>query len=156
MHLLSRTDGAGGATVRLACAGLCAAFVVGCAAGPRTPAAALARYAELTRRTDAEGLAAMYAADGRLERDGAPPLVGPDAVRSFLAQFRDFSVLEDRMTVERESVSGDRASQAGRYFQRVRLPDARVVTAAGGFEAEWVRVGGGWRVARMRAVPDRP
>ncbi len=156
MHLVRRGSGAGGITARLACGGLCAAIVVGCAAGPRTPAAALARYAELTRRTDAAGLAAMYSADGRLERDGAAPLVGPDAVRGFLAQFRDVAVLEDRMTVERESVSGPHAVQAGRYFQRVRLPDTRVVEATGRFEAEWVRIGGDWRVARMRAVPDRP
>ena len=101
--------------------------------------ARLQRYAFLAMRMDHAGLASLFAPDGRMLREGQPPLVGPDSIRTFLASFLGYHVLEEHIAAETTTVRADSARQAGTWRQRVQLPDGKVVEVHGRFEAHWMR-----------------
>ena len=136
---------------RLALAAALAALLLGCA--PKDPDAVakkqavdslqvesrLQRYGFLTLRMDHAGIASLFAPDGRLVREGQPPLVGPDSIEKFLAGFLGYHVLEEHIAAETTTVRADSARQAGTWRQRVQLPDGKVVEVHGRFETHWMR-----------------
>ena len=101
--------------------------------------ARLQRYAFLALRMDNAGIASLFAPDGRLLREGQPPLVGPDSIRTFLASFLGYHVLEEHIAAETTAVAADSARQAGTWRQRVQLPDGKVVEVHGRFHTRWMR-----------------
>lgn len=101
--------------------------------------ARLQRYAFLALRMDHAGIASLFAPDGRMLRENAAPLVGPDSIRTFLASFLGFHVLEEHIAAETTTVRADSARQAGTWRQRVQLPDGKVVEVHGRFETHWMR-----------------
>lgn len=99
----------------------------------------LQRYEFMTLRMDHEGIASLFAPDGRLLREGAPALVGPDSIQKFLAGFVGYKVLEEHIAAETTTVRADSARQTGTWRQRVQLPDGKVVEVHGRFETRWMR-----------------
>jgi ketosteroid isomerase-like protein len=101
--------------------------------------ARLQRYAFLAMRMDNEGIASLFAPDGRLVREGASSLVGPDSIEKFLAGFVGYHVLEEHIAAETTVVRADSARQTGAWRQRVQVPDGKVVEVHGRFAVHWMR-----------------
>ena len=99
----------------------------------------LQRYAFMTLRMDHAGIASLFAPDGRLLREGQPPLVGPDSIQKFLSGFLGYKVLDEHIAAETTAVRADSARQTGTWRQRVQLPDGKVVEVHGRFETRWMR-----------------
>ena len=119
--------------------------------------AAMQRYTGLLRTGPVADLAACYAADGALLQPGMEPLVGPEAIREFLAPL--FAAVEVRSAAsETESIEvfGARAYQWGTYRQVVaagKVP--RPNTTTGRYVAAWRRDGEGrWKIARLLVQPS--
>jgi ketosteroid isomerase-like protein len=65
-------------------------------------------------------------------------------------------VLSNEMTTATLSYNGPAVIQTGEFNQSARLPDGRIVDAAGRFEATWVRGGNGeWWIRRMVTRPNK-
>jgi ketosteroid isomerase-like protein len=112
--------------------------------------AALERYADLLRRMDSAGIAALFAPEGEIENPGADPIRGPAAILAFLETFKDFHVESYDLDLQSTVVNGRSATQSGTYRQRVRVPAGAVIEVHGRFTAEWVEVSEGqWRILRM-------
>jgi ketosteroid isomerase-like protein len=114
---------------------------------------ALQHYADLISRMAHDSIAALYLPDGELAAPDRDPIVGPAAIAAFLKSFSAYQVYSHRMTADTVRFRGDTALQIGTFRQRVRLPDGTTVEAAGIFRAEWLQVGGTWRVRRMATAP---
>lgn len=117
--------------------------------------AALAHYVDLVRAMDSAGIAAMFAADGEIVNPGQAPVHGPAAIEAFLKQFESYKVLDETMTAATTTVTGVRATQSGTYKQTVRTPDGNTLNVSGGFDAEWIRDRGAWRLRRLATAPTR-
>jgi len=115
----------------------------------------LQRYAFMTLRMDHAGIASLFAPDGRLLREGAPALVGPDSIQKFLASFMGYHVLDEHVAAETTVVRGDSAHQSGTWRQRVQLPDGKVVDVHGRFETRWMRdVSDEWMIKSMGTTSE--
>jgi uncharacterized protein (TIGR02246 family) len=111
---------------------------------------ALQKLTLLQLHMELDGIADLFLPDGEMITDDDAPLVGPDAIRAHLAQFREFKVNENRMIASETLRQGHVASQKGRFEQRIRLPDQTIAEAAGEFEALWVRGSDGqWKLRRL-------
>jgi ketosteroid isomerase-like protein len=59
-----------------------------------------------------------------------------------------------RIEPDSTHVSGEAASQSGRWAQTVRTPEGQVVQVQGRFTIDWRRdAGGRWRIARLHTQP---
>src|SRR4029077_5924993 len=109
----------------------------------------------LVQAMDANAVADMYAPDGVWERQSGP-LQGRDAIRAALAANGGVRVISNEMTTAFISYNGPAVVQTGEFKQSVRLPDGRIVNAAGRFEATWVRgESGEWWLRRMIFRPGK-
>lgn len=109
--------------------------------------AALDHYTRLTVRMASDSIAALYTPDGVLAATGRAPIQGPDSIRAFLREFRDFHVLSDTMRADGLIIWGDTAWQSGVFHQHVRVPAGDTVFARGRFLITWVRdAAGEWRI----------
>ena len=116
---------------------------------------ALQRYSGKLLAMDAAAVADMYAPDGVWERQSGP-LQGRDAIRGALASTGGVRVLSNEMTTAYLSYNGPAVVQTGDFKQSVRLPDGKIVNAAGKFEATWVRGDQGeWWIRRMVIRPAK-
>ena len=110
---------------------------------------ALSRYTRLQRAGDMRRIAAFYLPDGKLAHRGGETLTGPDAIRGFLDQFRRYKVLASRLTPSALATSSAGVHIDGDFAQHVRLPDGKIVDAAGHFTSDWVCSDGHWRIGRL-------
>jgi uncharacterized protein (TIGR02246 family) len=115
---------------------------------------ALQRYARSLKAMDAKAIAAAYTADGEGLTPGAPTLRGPSEIEAHLATFSAYHVLEAEMLAGATSVAGQTAHQQGTWSQRVTLPSGETVQAHGRFSADWRRVSGAWKLARLETTPE--
>jgi len=116
---------------------------------------ALQRYSGMILAMDASAVADMYAPDGVWERQSGP-LQGRDAIRGALASTGGVRVLSNEMTTAYLSYNGPAVVQTGDFKQSARLPDGKIVNAAGKFEATWVRsTQGDWWIRRMVTRPAK-
>jgi len=116
---------------------------------------ALQRYSALIVAMDADGVAAMYAPDGVWERQSGP-LRGRRAIRDALAETGGVRVMSNDMKMSYLSYNGPAVVQSGDITQSSRLPDGKIVTAEGRFEATWVRgANGEWWIRRMVIQPAK-
>jgi uncharacterized protein (TIGR02246 family) len=115
----------------------------------------LQRYSAAMLAMDANAIANMYAPDGVWERQSGP-LKGRDAIRAALASTGGVRVLSNEMTMTYLSYNGPAVVQSGEFKQSSRLPDGRVVDAAGRFEATWIHGSNGeWWIRRMVVQPAK-
>ncbi len=100
------------------------------------------------------GLADLFTEDGELINPGLDPLVGPEAIRSFLAPLASRVRIEEAtMTPRAIDLYGDEAYVWGDYSQRVAVGERPLSTFAGRFVAQWHRADGRWKVRRMMVQP---
>lgn len=115
---------------------------------------ALDHYSRLVEGMQSDSIAALYLPDGELTAEGQAPVVGPDAIRTFLHGFDNYKILSEALTVDSSSVEGDRGFQRGHFAQTVILPAGDTVSVAGRFTADWVLdPAGNWHVRRMATAP---
>lgn len=116
---------------------------------------ALQRYSRLVSAMDASAVADMYAPDGVWERQSGP-LQGRSAIRAALEANGGVRVVSNDMTTAFISYNGPAIVQTGDFRQSVRLPDGKIVNAAGKFEATWVKgENGDWWIRRMIFRPGK-
>lgn len=116
---------------------------------------ALSRYSALMVQMDATAISEMYAPDGVWERQSGP-LRGRDAIRAALISSGGVRVLSNEMIMANMSFMGPAVAQVGDFRQSSRLPDGKVVTATGRFEATWIRgPNGEWWIRRMVFLPAK-
>lgn len=116
---------------------------------------ALSHYSALMVQMDATAISEMYAPDGVWERQSGP-LRGRDAIRAALVSSNGVRVLSNEMIMANMSFMGPAVVQVGEFRQSSRLPDGKVVSASGRFEATWVRgPGGEWWIRRMVFLPAK-
>jgi len=116
---------------------------------------ALSHYSALMVQMDATAISEMYAPDGVWERQSGP-LRGRDAIRSALISSGGVRVVSNEMIMANMSFMGPAVVQTGDFRQSSRLPDGKVVTASGRFEATWVRgPNGEWWIRRMVFLPAK-
>lgn len=112
------------------------------------------RYGQLLLSMDADGVSHMYAPDGVWERQSGP-VEGRDAIRQALSNMNGVQVMGVDMTTSYFSYNGPAVVQTGDINQTIKLPNGKVVSSTGRFEATWVRSpGGDWWIRRMVTRPN--
>ena len=124
-------------------------------------AQALAEYAGFIQTMSGDSIASRFTPDGVSQDGNSAPLVGPNAIRSHLAQFTDYKVLRARLDPDSIRVSFDSAWSWGKYWQRVKVPKGDTVEVSGSFATTWLFSSArGWLVRRMvteaGGLPSRP
>lgn len=120
-------------------------------------AAALERYQEAARRTDAPAMAAFFTATGVLFEPGIRPIITRDSIRAFLASFPGVQVHTATATADTIDVFGDRAYLWGSYYEHLTFPGQPVSEQHGRFVTEWARqLDGAWLIARFYRIPLPP
>ena len=77
------------------------------------------------------------------------------AIRQALANTNGVQVQAVEMTTSYMSYNGPAIVQTGDFSQTVKLPNGKVVTATGRFEATWIRSATGeWWIKRMVTRPN--
>jgi hypothetical protein len=78
-----------------------------------------------------------------------------DAIRPALSTTGGVRVQSIEMTTSYISYNGPAVVHTGDFRQSAKLPNGKVVTAAGRFEATWIRGDGGqWWIKRMVTRPN--
>jgi ketosteroid isomerase-like protein len=115
--------------------------------------AAVQSYAAAIRGS-VDKLADLFAPDGELIQPGMDPLVGPEAIRAFLAPLiKRVRIEEATMTSRAIDLYGDEAYVWGDYSQRVAVGEQPLATFTGRFVAQWHRAEGTWKLRRMMVQP---
>ncbi|MBI1212763.1 MAG: DUF4440 domain-containing protein [Alphaproteobacteria bacterium] len=116
---------------------------------------AMDHYSAMLAMMDADGVAAMYAPNGVMERQSGPPLRGREAIRAYLASPPvDVRVVSNRMTTISLSYNGPEVVQNGEFEQRARV-NGKMIHATGRFEVTWVRgPQGSWYIQHMATFPS--
>ncbi|MBS0479432.1 MAG: nuclear transport factor 2 family protein [Proteobacteria bacterium] len=115
--------------------------------------AAVARYAVLSRASDARRVAAMYAPDGVLVGPKGAPYTGPAEVERFLGGFGAYKLADYVMTIDASAPQGKKWRTEGGYRQTGADPSGAGFVASGRFTIEWACRRGGWRVVRLTTTP---
>jgi uncharacterized protein (TIGR02246 family) len=112
------------------------------------------RYSQLLLAMDAEGVSRMYAPDGVWERQSGP-VEGRDAIRQALSNMNGVQVVGVDLTTSYMSYNGPAVVQTGDINQSIKLPNGKVVSSTGRFEATWMRnADGDWWIRRMVTRPN--
>jgi len=117
--------------------------------------AAMEHYTALIRAVASDSIAAMYTEDGELLEAGMAPLVGPQAIREFLAQFDGKVVVDSASTASDDvEVFGSTAYQWGSFSQVARVQDQPPAKFGGRYVARWRRTPEGqWKITRLLMQP---
>src|SRR5215813_11784227 len=121
--------------------------------------AAMRRYDQLVLAMNAEGIAAMFTADGELIDAGKTIASTPASILAFLQSFDGkVRVEENASSIESVTVTGATAILTGTYQQKaLLLSDKREIRVQGKFEVEWSRrPDGQWLVRRMSTRSAQP
>ncbi len=112
------------------------------------------RYSALLLAMDASAVSNMYAPDGIMEKQSGP-LVGRSAIRDALANTGGVRVMSMELITSYMSYNGPAVVQTGDFKQSAKLPNGKLVEAAGRFEATWVHSDSGeWWIKRMVTRPN--
>ena len=113
--------------------------------------AAVARYAGRLAAMDAHGVGQFYLPTGMMGQRGGRVSIGPAGVEKFLLKFKGFHVLSEQMTISgKPSLAQGEWTAAGRYRQKVRFPNGKLVQAGGGFDSRWrCDAVSGWKIRRL-------
>ena len=113
------------------------------------------RYADLVAKMDNVGIAAMFTDDGALV-NGGKTIRGPKEIEKFLDTFKQYQVQSETIAVRTVTGKTNWAHVLGHYEQTVRLPDGNVVSANGGYAADWaLGADDVWRMRRLEAFPEK-
>jgi uncharacterized protein (TIGR02246 family) len=119
--------------------------------------AGVARWVELIKARDSDGIAELYAADAMAMPPNQPIVSGREAIREFWRATVQIPELE--LTFEPQSIdvadSGDFAIDRGTYRLRGK-PNGQQLDDTGKFIEVWRKVGGEWKVAANIFNSDKP
>jgi len=122
--------------------------------------AAMRRYDQFVLAMNAEGIAAMFTADGELIDAGKTIARTPASILAFLQSFDGkVRVEENASSIDSVTVTGATAILTGTYEQKaLLLSDKREIRVQGKFEVEWSRQPDGqWLIRSMstRSAPPK-
>ncbi|MEA2596070.1 MAG: hypothetical protein QOF01_2539 [Thermomicrobiales bacterium] len=107
-----------------------------------------ARHADFVRRFnagDSDGIAdTFYAPDATILPQNHPPVVGRDAIRSFLRDVHSSARRRCTITLTRVEASGNLAYVVGTYTATVCFPDRTTIDDEGNLLEAWRRDDGVW------------
>ena len=105
------------------------------------------KFAEIFKRGDAAGIAALYTADARLMPPGAPTLSGTEAITAFwqaaTSQGIKAATLE---TIDVETSGGALATEIGQFTLSMESPRGGQVEQTGKYIVLWKNDGGTWKL----------
>lgn len=105
------------------------------------------KFAEIFKRGDAAGIAALYTADARLMPPGAPSMSGTEAITAFwqaaMKQGVKAATLE---TIDVETSGGALATEIGRFTLTMESPRGGQVEQTGKYIVLWKNDGGTWKL----------
>jgi uncharacterized protein (TIGR02246 family) len=119
--------------------------------------AGVARWIELIKAKDVDGIARIYAADGVLMAPNVPIVSGHDELRKFwgaMVQIPGLSLTFEPQRID-VSNSGDLAIDRGTYRLTGR-PNGQQLDDTGKFVEVWRKTGGEWKVAANIFNSDKP
>lgn len=96
--------------------------------------AAMQHYDQLIKKMDADSIALLYTEDGEL----GDVAKGRDAIRNFLATFKNVKVLSQVSKTTSIEITGDSALQKGNYIQTVVVDNKDTITVKGEYTANWL------------------
>src|SRR5262249_31684798 len=86
-------------------------------------------------RMDGAAIAASFTDDGQMVTEGQEPIVGPEAIKKFLATFDgEVKVLEYETTLDAKNERDGGVELRGHYRQHVRFKNGDEQTFCGGYE----------------------
>jgi uncharacterized protein (TIGR02246 family) len=105
------------------------------------------KFAELFKRGDVAGVAALYTPDARLMPPDAPLMSGTDAIRAFWEGAMKMGVKTATLeTIEVESSGGDLATEIGQFTLGMETPGGERVEQTGKYIVLWKRDGETWKL----------
>ena len=111
---------------------------------------ALNRYRVLVTQGDFDKAAEMFDEGAELSHQGQSPVVGREAIRTFLSSFKGYKVIEYELEASSTSATGTKGKQEGTYHQKIVSPEGKAIEAGGSFQAEWnQQPGGAWLIHRL-------
>jgi uncharacterized protein (TIGR02246 family) len=127
------------------------------AGADRAIRAGVARWIQLIRAQDADGIARIYAADGVLMAPNVPIVSGHDELRKFwgaMVQIPDLSLTFEPQHID-VSLSGDLATDRGTN-RLTGTPNGQQLDDSGKFIEVWRKIDGEWKVAANIFNSDKP
>lgn len=121
-------------------------------------AAAMERYQEAARTTDPDKISAFYTDTGVLLEPGIEPIIGREAIRSFIASFPGVRVdvataTPDLIEVWRHG-NHDNAVLWGSFHEKLGFPGQPDSEQHGRFVTHWIRQPDGpWLIERFYRIP---
>ena len=107
------------------------------------------KFAEIFKRGDAAGIAALYTRDARLMPPDAPLMTGTEAITAFWQGAMNMGIKEATLeTIDVESSGGDLATEIGQFTLSMETPDGRGdrVAQIGKYIVLWKRDGETWKL----------
>lgn len=115
--------------------------------------AALARYRESVLAGKTDQLPDLFDPSGELSRDDQPAVSGRAALAAYFKSSAGTKVVDYELKATSTSVSGDQATQKGRYREKVVTPAGQTVSGQGTFDASWSRQSDGrWLLHRLHTT----
>jgi ketosteroid isomerase-like protein len=105
------------------------------------------KFAEIFKRGDAAGVAALYTADARLLPPDAPPMRGTEAITAFWQGAMNLGIKCATLeTVDVESSGGDLATEIGQFTLGMEAAGGGLSEQTGKYIVLWKRDGGVWKL----------
>lgn len=105
------------------------------------------KFAEIFKRGDAAGVAALYTSDARLLPPGAPMMSGAEAIENFWQEAMNMGIKEATLeTIDVESSGGDLATEIGKFTLRIEKPGGERIAQTGKYVVLWKNDGGAWKL----------
>lgn len=105
------------------------------------------KFAEIFKRGDAAGIAALYTADARLMPPDTPMLGGTEAITAFWQGAMNMGIKEATLESIEVETSGDAlATEIGKFTLSIEIPSGERVEQTGKYIVLWKNDGGTWKL----------
>jgi uncharacterized protein (TIGR02246 family) len=105
------------------------------------------KFAEIFKRGDAAGIAALYTADARLMPPGAPTLSGTEAITAFWQAAMNQGIKGATLeTIDVETSGGALATEIGQFTLSMESPRGGQVEQTGKYIVLWKNDAGTWKI----------
>jgi uncharacterized protein (TIGR02246 family) len=105
------------------------------------------KFAEIFKRGDAAGIAALYTADARLMPPGVPSLSGTEAITAFWQAAMNQGIKAATLeTIDVETSGGALATEIGQFTLSMESPRGGQVEQTGKYIVLWKNDGGTWKL----------
>lgn len=105
------------------------------------------QFAEIFKRGDAAGVAALYTADARLMPPGVPMLSGAEAITNFWQAAMNLGIKEATLeSIDVETSGDDLATEVGKFTLSIETPGGGRVAQTGKYIVLWKQDSGAWKL----------